>query len=210
MKFRAIIAAAAAPLALGGVLLTTTAASATTGANPGNGAVVITSQAQADALSGTTINQNVVVAAGAATTHPDGTIWLTYATINGNVNVQGELTMASDTVVGSVTVSGPGSFLGLTNQASHLERNLTVQGSSGIYTGGPGTTSFGNWTQYPGAGLPTAQSQVDGNFTFTGNSGNLYVGYPMQVNGNFTYAGNTSAGGPYLSGLTVLGSSSIS
>lgn len=209
MKFRTIIASAAAPLALGGALLTATAASASAAPNPGNGAVVITSQAQADLLSGTTINQNVVVAAGASTTHGDGTIWLTYATITGNLSVQGELTMAADTVVGNVTVSGPGSFLALTNQASHFEHNLTVQGSSGVYTGGPGTTSFGNWTQYPGAGLSTARSQVDGNFSFTGNSGGLYSGYPMVVNGNLTYSGNT---GPVLDrgGMNVVGHSSVS
>jgi hypothetical protein len=190
------------------VVLATTAASASAAPNPGNGTVVITSQSQADALSGTTINQNVIVAAGATVTHGDGTIWLTYATINGNLNVQGEMTMAADTVVGNVTVSGPGSFLALTNQASHFEHNLTVQGSSGVYTGGPGTTSFGNWTQYAGAGLP-ASSRVDGNFTFTGNSGGLYSGYPMRVLGNFTYSGNT---GPVLErlGMGVAGNSSVS
>ena len=150
----------------------------------------------------------MIVAAGASTTHGDGTIWLTYATINGNVNVQGELTMAADTVVGNVTVSGPGSFLALTNQASHFEHNLTVQNSSGVYTGGPGTTSFGNWTQYPGAGLGAA-SQVDGSFSFTGNSGGLYSGYPMVVKGSFNYSGNT---GPVLDrgGMTVQGQSSVS
>lgn len=201
MKFRTIIAAAAAPLALGGVLLTTTASASAT-ANPGNGAVVITSQAQADALSGTTINKNVDVPAGV--TRPDGSpIWLSWATIKGNVSIEGNLFMSADTVAGNVTVSGPGSFLGLNNYASHFERNLTVQNSSGIYTGGPGTTSFGNWTQY------NAPSQVDGNFTFTGNSGGLFSGYPMLVVGNFTYSGNT---GPVLDrgGMTVLGSSSIS
>ncbi len=116
--------------------------------------------------------------------------------------------MAGDTVVGNVTVSGPGSFLALTNQASHFEHNLTVQDSSGVYTGGPGTTSFGNWTQYPGAGLAAA-SQVDGNFTFSGNSEGLYSGYPMTVKGNFTYSGNT---GPVLDrgGMHVLGRSSVS
>jgi hypothetical protein len=209
MQFRTIIAAAAAPLALGGVMLAATAASASAAPNPGNGAIVITSQAQADALSGTTINQNVVVAAGASATHGDGTIWLTWATIKGNVSVQGELTMAADTVVGNVTVSGPGSFLGLTNQASHFEHNLTVQNSSGVYTGGPGTTSFGNWTQYTGPGLTKASSQVDGNFTFTGNSGGLYSGYPMHVIGNFTYSANT---GPVLdrTGLGWDGNSSVS
>jgi hypothetical protein len=202
-KFSHIIATVAAPLALGGVLLgTASAASASPNANPGNGAVVITSEAQADALGGTTINKNVNVPAGV--TQPNGQpIWLQWMHITGNLSVEGNVFMTGDTVDGNVTVSGPGSFLGLTNYASHFGRNLTVQNSSGIYTGGPGTTSFGNWTQY------NAPSQVDGNFTFTGNSGGLFSGYPMQVNGNFTYAGNT---GPVLDrgGLTVLGSSSVS
>ena len=225
MRIRTILAAAAVPAALAAALLGTTGASAATAAtaathaatltaatnsnaNPGNGAVVIKSQAQADALSGTTINKNVDVPAGV--TRPDGSpIWLTYAHITGNVSIEGDVMMAADTVDGNVTVSGPGSFLGLSNQASHFGRNLTVQNSSGIYTGGPGTTSFGNWTQYTGAGQPTATSQVDGNFTFTGNSGGLYSGYPMQVTGNFTYSSNT---GPVLDrgGLAVAGQQNIS
>ena len=208
MRIRTILAAAAVPAALAASLLGATAASAAPNPNPGNGAVVITSQTQADALSGTTINKNVDVPAGV--TRPDGSpIWLTYAHITGNVSIEGDVMMAADTVDGNVTVSGPGSFLGLNNQASHFGRDLTVQNSSGIYTGGPGTTAFGNWTQYPGAGQPTATSQVDGSFTFTGNSGGLYSGYPMHVNGSFTYSGNT---GPDLdrSGLAVDGPQNIS
>ncbi|HXZ72818.1 MAG TPA: hypothetical protein VEH31_18365 [Streptosporangiaceae bacterium] len=52
-------------------------------------------------------------------------------------------------------------------------------------------------------------SQVDGSFTFTGNSGGLYSGYPMHVSGSFTCTGNT---GPALdrSGLTVGGTSVVS
>ena len=110
--------------------------------------------------------------------------------------------LSAVTVNGDVTVSGDGSFLGLSNYASQFAHNLTVQNSSGIYTGGPGTTSFGNWTQYNGA------SQVDGNFAFIHNSGGLYSGYPMHVTGHFTYTGNT---GPMLDqgGLTVDGGSTI-
>ena len=208
MRIRTILAAAAAPAALAAVLLGTTVGQASAATNPGNGAVIITSQAQADALSGTTINKNVDVPAGV--TRPDGSpIWLSWAHITGNVSIESNVFMASDTVDGNVTVSGPGSFLGLTNQASHFKRNLTVQNSSGIYTGGPGTTSFGNWTQYAGADLPTAVSQVDGSFTFINNSGGLYSGYPMHVTGGFTYTGNT---GPVLDrgGLTVDGQQNIS
>jgi hypothetical protein len=147
-------------------------------------------------VSGTTINKNVDVTADAA--RPDGSpIWLQWAHITGNVTIEGKVFLSAGTVDGNVTVSGPGSFLGLSNYASHFARDPTVQNSTGIYTGGgPGTTSFGNWTHYNGA------SQVDGNFTFTGNDGRLYSGYPMHVTGSFTYTGNT---GPELdrSGLTV-------
>ena len=207
MKRIILTVAALAAIITGGVAAAAPAM-AGTNANPGNGAVVITSQAQADALSGTTINKNVDVPAGV--TRPDGSpIWLSWAHITGNVSIEGNVFMSADTVDGNVTVSGPGSFLGLSNYASHFGRNLTVQNSSGIYTGGPGTTSFGNWTQYPGAGQPTATSQVDGNFTFTGNSGGLYSGYPMHVTGSFTYTGNT---GPVLDrgGLNVDGQQNIS
>ena len=204
MRIRTIVAAAAAPAALAAVLLGTTAASAATNPNPnpGNGAVVITSQDQADALSGTTINKNVDVPAGV--TRPDGSpIWLQWAHIKGNVSIEGNVMLSADTIDGNVTVNGPGSFLGLSNYASHFGRNLTVQNSSGTYQGGPGTMSFGNWTQY------NAPSQVDGSFTFINNSGGLYSGYPMNVTGGFTYSGNT---GPVLDrgGLTVVGQQNIS
>jgi len=202
MRIRTILVAAAAPAALAAVLLGTTAGQASAATNPGNGAVIITSQAQADALSGTTINKNVDVPAGV--TRPDGSpIWLQWAHITGNVSIEGNVFMSADTVDGNVTVSGPGSFLGLSNYASHFGRNLSVQNSSGIYTGGPGTTSFGNWTQY------NAPSQVDGSFTFINNSGGLYSGYPMHVTGGFTYSGNT---GPVLDrgGLTIVGQQNIS
>ena len=202
MRIRIILAAAAAPAALAAVVLGSTAGPASAAPNPGNGAVVITSQAQADALSGTTINKNVDVPAGV--TRPDGSpIWLQWAHIKGNVSIEGNVMLSADTIDGNVTVNGPGSFLGLSNYASHFGRNLTVQNSSGIYTGGPGTTSFGNWTQYNGS------SQVDGSFTFINNSGGLYSGYPMNVTGGFTYSGNT---GPVLDrgGLTVVGQQNIS
>ena len=176
MRIRIILAAAAAPAALAAVVLGSTAGSASAAPNPGNGAVVITSQAQADALSGTTINKNVDVPAGV--TRPDGSpIWLSWAHITGNLSIEGNVFLSADTVDGNVTVSGPGSFLGLSNYASHFERNLTVQNSSGIYTGGPGTTSFGNWTQY------NAPSQVDGSFTFTGNTGPVLDRGGLNVDG---------------------------
>ena len=183
---------AAAAILTGGVAA---AAPAMAGTSP-NGVIEVTSQAQADSLGGATV-KNVDVPAGV--TRPDGSpIWLSWMHITGNLTVEGNVYLTGDTIDGNVTVSGPGSFLGLSNYASHMGHNLNVQGSSGIYTGGPGTTSFGNWTQYNGP------SQVDGNLNFIGNSGGLYSGYAMHVSGNFTYTGNT---GPVLDrgGLTVNG-----
>ena len=206
MRIRTILAAAAVPAALAASLLGTTAASATNPPPPPVGTIAIKTAAQADALSGTTINKNVDIPASVTQAK---NVWLSYIHITGRLTVEGVVTMAGDTVDGNTYVSGPGSFLGLTNQASHFKRNLTVQNSSGIYTGGPGTTSFGNWTQYAGADLPTAVSQVDGSFTFINNSGGLYSGYPMHVTGGFTYTGNT---GPVLDrgGLNVDGQQNIS
>jgi hypothetical protein len=188
---------AAAAIITGGVAA---AAPAMASTSP-NGVIEVTSQAQADSLGGATV-KNVDVPAGV--TRPDGSpIWLSWMHITGNLTVEGNVYLTGDTIDGNVIVSGPGSFLGLSNFASHIGHNLNVQGSSGIYTGGPGTTSFGNWTQYNGP------SQVDGNLNFIGNSGSLYSGYAMHVNGNFTYTGNTGPvldrGGLTVSGQTVTG-----
>jgi hypothetical protein len=162
----------------------------------------IHTQADAEALASSTTNYaNVDVASNAA--RADGTpVWIQWTHITGTLSVEGKVMLSAVTVNGDVTVSGDGSFLGLSNYASHFAHNLTVQNSSGIYTGGPGTTSFGNWTQYNGP------SQVDGNFAFIHNSGGLYSGYPMHVTGNFTYTGNT---GPVLDqgGLAVDGVSTV-
>jgi hypothetical protein len=197
--------AAAAAIITGGAAA---AAPAMASANP-NSTIEVTSQAQLNALEAQgngTITKNIDVPA--SVTQADN-LWLSWTHVTGNVTVEGYLTMASDLIDGNVTVSGPGSFLAWTNQANHVKGNLIVQGSSGTYQGGPGTMSFGDWTQYPGADLPTAVSQVDGGLTFTNNSGGLYAGYPMHVSGKFTYTGNT---GPVLDrgGLTVDGKQVVS
>ena len=49
MRFRTIAAALTVPAALAGALLTTSAASASVGPNPGNGAIVVRTQADANA-----------------------------------------------------------------------------------------------------------------------------------------------------------------
>jgi hypothetical protein len=211
MRIRTILAAAAAPAALAAVLLGTAGhASAATVNQPNpNSVIVVHDQAGLDALGGT-INKNVDIAADAQPAAGKDTLWLQGTTINGNLTVEGQLMMTGDTINGNVTESGPGSFLGLTNYASHITGNLTVTGSSGVYQGGPGGRAFGNWTQYNGP------SQVDGGFTFTNNTGSLYVAYPMHVSGKFTASGN----GPYAradmpqwtwdtSGLTVDGKTSV-
>ena len=206
MKRIILTVAALAAIITGGVAAAAPAM-AGTNANPGNGAVVITSQAQADGLSGTTINKNVDIPA--TVTHAKN-LWLNGIHITGRVTIEGNVTMSGDTVDGNVYVSGPGSFLALNNYASHFGGNVAVLASPGIYTGGPGTTSFGNWTQYAGAGQPTATSQVDGNFIFAGNTGGLYSGYPLHVSGNFVYAGNTVTPSLDRTGLSVDGQSFVS
>jgi hypothetical protein len=200
MRIRTIIAAAAAPAALAATLLGTTAASAAPNPNPGNGAVVITSQAQANAL-GAMINKNVVIPAGAS-------INLQGVTITGNMSVEGQLGMSGDVIDGNVSVSGPGSGIGLFNNPSTFERNLTVENSSG-YNGGNayGWSFFDNASQYGGT------SQVNGDFTFDNNTGALYVdgGATLTVGGNFTAYSNTQYPSHWdTTGLNVQGSQSIS
>ena len=130
-------------------------------------------QADADALARSTTNYaNVDVAPNTA--RDDGSpVWIQWTHITGSLSVEGKVMLSAVTVNGDVTVSGDGSFLGLSNYASHFAHNLTVQNSSGIYTGGPGTTSFGNWTQYNGA------SQVDGNFAFIHNGFRFWFKRPL-------------------------------
>jgi hypothetical protein len=198
MRIRTILAAAAVPAALAASLLGTTAASATNPPPPPVGTIAIKTAAQADALSGTTINKNVDIPASVTQAK---NVWLSYIHITGRLTVEGVVTMAGDTVDGNTYVSGPGSFLGLTNQASHFGGNVSVLASSGIYQGGPGTMSFGNWTQYNGS------SQIDGSLTFADNTGGLYSGGPLHVSGDFVYAGNTVTPTLDRSGLVVDGQS---
>jgi hypothetical protein len=198
MRIRTILAAAAAPAALAAVLLGTTAASAATNpnANPGNGAVVITSQSQADTLMNTNgglINKNVDVPQGAD-------VQLRWVDIKGNLSVEGKLSLASSQIEGNANVSGPGAGLSLFNDpGNHFWRNLTVNGAGGYYDGSSINT---------GLGVYSNGQQVDGSLTFTNSTGSrMSLNGSMTVNGNFTYSGNAL---PYAGGLTVLGSSSIS
>jgi hypothetical protein len=190
MRIRTILVAAAAPLALGGVLLTATAASAAP--NGATGTITCTDATNSNPLDGTAINANLDVPAGQ-------TCRLMWAEVTGNVSVEGTLVAAYVTFDRNVGVNG--GSLSLFNGGSHIKGNLSVTGSSGYWDGGP-YTSLGD---YNDAGA----SQVDGNFSFIGNSGRLYVGGPLDVSRNFTYASNTGPA-PDLSGLHVLGSQSMS
>ena len=197
MRIRTILAAAAAPAALAAVLLGTAgqASAATNGnPNPGNGAVVITTQAQADTLMAQgTINKNVDVPQGAD-------VQLRWVDIKGNLSIEGKLSLASSQIEGNANVSGPGAGLSLFNDpGNHFWRNLTVNGAGGYYDG--------SWIN-TGLGVYSNGQQVDGNLTFTNNTGSrMSLNGSMTVNGNFTYSGNAL---PYAGGLTVLGSQSVS
>jgi hypothetical protein len=199
MRIRTILAAAAAPAALAAALFGTTAASAAANpnANPGNGAVVITNQAQADQLmngpSQGVINKNVDVPQGAD-------VQLRWVDIKGNLSVEGKLSLASSQIEGNANVSGPGAGLSLFNDpGNHFWRNVTVNGAGGYYDGSWINTGLGTYSN---------GQQVDGSLTFTNNTGSrLSLNGSMTVNGSFTYSGNAL---PYAGGLTVLGSQSVS
>ena len=90
----------------------------------------------------------------------------------------------------------PGSQLGLVSYPSHITGNLWVHDSAGGPNGNGDRngTSFGDNTSPDYQGGPvTGFSQVDGNFSYTNNTGWLYVGSALHVGGNFTATGN----GPY-------------
>jgi hypothetical protein len=207
LRIRTILTAAAVPAALAATLLGTTAASAATTPNP-NSVIKVTSQSQLDTLvaqGGGTINKNIDFPASTQGQN----IWLSWTTVNGNVTDEGNVTLSSDSIHGNVTVSGPGSFLAFNNYASHIYGNLTVNGSSGTYTGASTNLSLGDWTQYQGMDTTAAQSQIDGGLLFTNSSaiGEYSSGLPLHVLGKFVYSGNVA---PYAGGLIVDGQQFVS
>jgi hypothetical protein len=158
------------------------------------GTVVITSQAQADALmSQGTINQNVDVPQGAA-------VQLRWVDIKGDLTVEGTLSLASSQIEGSAFVTGPGAGLSLFNDpGNHFYRDLTVNGAGGYYDG--------SWIN-TGLGVYSSGQQIDGSLVFTNNTGSrLSLNGSMTVNGSLTYSGNAL---PYPGGLTVGGLQSVS
>jgi hypothetical protein len=233
MRIRTILAAAAAPLAIGGVLLTATAASASP--TPGNGNSVVEINTQNDLAS---VTVNGVISKNIDFPATSQVQKLEWTTVNGNVSVEGVLALNADNIEGNVTVSGRGSELTFFNFASEIHGYLSITGSSGQYAGSWANAAFGDWTSYPGgtANLPPlpgsvttanpngiGQSQIDGGFTFTGNTAtaltnNMGGGGPLHVLGKFTYvhgsAVNPSDGQTYQlsyqGGLQVDGKSVIS
>jgi hypothetical protein len=168
--------------------------------------IEVTTQADADALMAQgSISKNIDVPAGSD-------VQLRWFTVNGNVTVEGHLSMASDVVNGNVTVTGSGSGnidgsgLTLFNDASHITGNLTVTGSGGYWGG----NQYG-WTLFDNADGTT---QVDGGLALQNNAGGVYISNGgMHVAGKFTDSGNRkyvwpvstwTTDGLHVSGKTVI------
>jgi hypothetical protein len=187
--------AALGGVGLAGVIAPLALAGPAHAANPGNGAVKVATQVQANQLmaQGGVINANVDVPQGAD-------VQLRWVDIKGNLNVEGKLSLASSQIEGNATVSGPGAGLSLFNDpGNHFWHNLTVNGAGGYYDG--------SWIN-TGLGVYSNGQQVDGSLTFTNNTGSrMSLNGSMTVNGSLTYSGNAL---PYAGGLTLGGSQSIS
>jgi hypothetical protein len=162
-----------------------------------SGPLQITTQAQADSLmaQGGVINKSIDIPAGSD-------VQLRYVDVHGNTTVEGKLSLASSTMEGNVTVSGPAAGLSLFNDPGNtIWGSLNVLNAGGYYDGGPNTS----------LGVYSNGQQVNGGLTFTGNGGRLYVGGTMHVNGKFIYSGNATPYTPSdVTGLTIGGTSSIS
>jgi hypothetical protein len=138
------------------------------------------------------ITGNLVVPAGADCS-------LSFATITGNVSVQGDLYTTGSTIVGNVNVNSGGALYEF-NYPTIMQGNLSITGSAGDgYYGANGfNTAYG-------------QSEVWGNFSYTGNSAPLYIGGSgLLVKRNFSHTLNTSAHQIQPDALDVLGNSNIS
>ena len=139
---------------------------------------------------GATVAGNLVVPAGAS-------CYLFYATVKGNTSVAGTLYADATTFNKNVSVNG-GTLMNI-NRAFTVKGNLSITNSSGIN---------GTWEQYN-----DVRSVVEGNFSYTYNSGPLFISYlGLEVKGNFTFAYNapSATDWPYtLGGLTVDGNSTI-
>jgi hypothetical protein len=152
-----------------------------------------------NSMAGTTINKNIDVPAGK-------TCDLSWATINGNVTVEGALTTYGVTTFnGNVTVTG-GSF-------AAANWGVTINGNLSFVN--PSTYSYnGFWGNY-------SPNLVTGNLTYTITSSTVYPDYQSPllyfgggttVKGNFIYGdqGTGFKGHLDTGGLTVLKNTSIS
>jgi hypothetical protein len=139
-----------------------------------------------------TITTNLDVPAGATCRYFGGEVL-------GNASVEGNLVVAGVKFDRNVGVSG--------GSLSAINQGITISGNLSI-TNSPGAPDNGTNGFYNDAGT----SYVGGNFSYTYNSGRLYVGlnngYGTTVHGNFLFANNT--GGYDIGGLTVNGTKTIS
>jgi hypothetical protein len=189
------LAGVIAPLALAG------SASAAPVPNANN-VIEVTGQAKADQLMAQgVISKNVDVPVGVD-------VQLRWVDIQGNLSVEGKLSLASSQIEGNATVSGPGAGLSLFNDpGNHFYANLTVNTAGGYYDG--------SWIN-TGLGVYSNGQQVDGTLSFTNNSGSrmsLNCDPGTMTVHNFTYSGNAQPFAlPYVNtgGLTITGHQTIS
>jgi len=118
--------------------------------------------------------------------------------VTGNVTVEGELVSFGAQFDGNVSVNG--GSLTAANQGIYIGGNLSITNSAGA-DGNNATIQSTN-----GFANDAGTSVIAGNFSYTYNSGRLYVGLNggptgTVVKGNFSYANNTGPA-PDLSGLT--------
>jgi hypothetical protein len=202
MRIRTVLAAAAAPAALAAVLLGTTgttAAHAATLTVPTTPSTITCTNGQV--VSGTV--KNVDVPAGVS-------CQIDYATVTGQVTVEGNLGTASSIYDHNIVVTG--GSLWFFNGPSHVKGNVWVLGSPGDPNSQKGLGD--NADQY-GTAADAASAQgtvIDGQLTYVDNSGWLYAGAPLFVHGNFVYALNTHPANQAVDypGLTVSGHSFVS
>jgi hypothetical protein len=171
--------AALAGVGLAGVIAPVALAGSASAANPGNGSVTVTTQAQAEQLNGTVINKNVDVPQGAD-------VQLRWVDIRGNLTVEGKLSLASSQVQGNAEVSGPGAGLSLFNgpPGNTFHRDLTVNAAGGYYDGSWINTSLGIYSD---------DQHVLGTLSFTNNTSsamNISCDTGGMTVHNFTYSGN--------------------
>jgi hypothetical protein len=125
------------------------------------------------------------------------TATIAWSHVTGNVTVEGTLAVHSSQIDGNVDVNG-GIFGVGADPASSIGGNLSIEHSPGSWV----------WSDPPTDGFWNSGATIGGNFSYTYNTGRLYVGNAT-VKGNFEYA-NNAAPAPDLGGLTVNGHTHLS